>query len=47
MVAVFIGIAIMAASAVAGHRSIGVPLPKLVFLFKHFLLYFTVCFTLE
>ena len=47
MVAVFIGIAIMAASAVAGHRSMEIPLPKLVFLFKRFLLLFTVCFTLE
>jgi membrane protease YdiL (CAAX protease family) len=45
--AVVIGIAIMAAGALARQHSIGFPLPKLVFLFKQFLLYFTVCFALE
>ncbi len=45
--AVFMGTVIMAASAAARHGSIGIPLPKLVPLFKQFLLYFTVAFTLE
>ena len=45
--AVLIGIGIMAASALAGHHSIGFPLPKLVFLLRQFLLYFTACFALE
>jgi membrane protease YdiL (CAAX protease family) len=45
--AVFIGIAIMTASAVAAHRSLGFPLPKLAFLLKQFLLYLAVSFTLE
>jgi membrane protease YdiL (CAAX protease family) len=47
VVAVLIGIGIMAASALAGHHLIGFPLPKLVFLLKQFLLYFTVSFALE
>jgi hypothetical protein len=46
VVAVLIGIGVMAASALAGHHSIGFSLPKLVFLLKQFLLYFTVCFAL-
>ena len=45
--AVLIGIGIVAAIALAGHHSIGFPLPKLVFLLKQFLLYFTVSFALE
>jgi hypothetical protein len=45
--AVLIGIAIMAASALARHHSIGFPLPKLFFLLKQFLLYFVVSFALE
>jgi hypothetical protein len=45
--AVLIGIGIMAASSLARHHSIGFPLPKLVFLLRQFLLYFTVCFALE
>jgi membrane protease YdiL (CAAX protease family) len=45
--AVLIGIGIMAATALATHHSIGFPLPKLVFLLKQFLLYFTVSFALE
>jgi hypothetical protein len=44
---VVIGIAIMAVGALARHRSIGLPLPKLVFLLKQFLLYFAVSFALE
>jgi hypothetical protein len=47
MVAVVIGIAIMAAGALARHHSIGFPLPKLFFLLKQFLLYFAVSFALE
>jgi membrane protease YdiL (CAAX protease family) len=45
--AVVIGIAIMAAGALARHHSVGFPLPKLFFLLKQFLLYFAVCFALE
>ena len=45
--AVLIGIGIMAATALATHHSMGFPLPKLVFLLKQFLLYFTVLFALE
>src|SRR6476661_3784697 len=46
-VAVLVGIGIMAAGALARHHSIGFPLPKLLFLLKQFLLYFTVSFALE
>jgi membrane protease YdiL (CAAX protease family) len=42
-----IGIAIMAAGALARHHSAGFPLPKLFFLLKQFLLYFPVLFALE
>ena len=45
--AVLIGMAIMAASALASHYDIGVPLSKLFLLLKQFLLYFTVTFVLE
>ena len=45
--AVVIGIAIMAAGALARHHSVGFPLPKLFFLLKQFLLYFAVSFALE
>jgi membrane protease YdiL (CAAX protease family) len=45
--AVLIGMAIMAASALASHNDIGVPLSKLFLLLKQFLLYFTVTFVLE
>src|ERR1017187_4205682 len=45
--AVLIGVAIMAAGALARHHSIGFPLPKLFFLLKQFLLYFAVSFALE
>jgi membrane protease YdiL (CAAX protease family) len=45
--AVLVGIGIMAAGALATHHSIGFPLPKVVFLLKQFLLYFTVSFVLE
>ena len=45
--AVLIGIAIMAAGALARSHSVGVPLSKLSFLFKQFLLYFSVSFVLE
>ena len=45
--AVLIGMAIMAASALASHHDIGVPLSKLFLLLKQFLLYFTVTFVLE
>ena len=45
--AVLIGMAIMAASALASHHDIGVPLSKLSLLLKQFLLYFTVTFVLE
>jgi membrane protease YdiL (CAAX protease family) len=45
--AVLIGIAIMAAGALARNHSVGVPLSKLSFLFKQFLLYFSVSFVLE
>lgn len=47
VVALLIGIAIMAAGALARHHSIGFPLPKLFFLLKQFLLYFVVSFALE
>ena len=47
VVAVLIGMGIMAVGALARHHSIGFPLPKLVVLLKQFLLYFTVCFALE
>lgn len=47
MAAVLIGVAIMAASALARHHSIGFALPKLFFLLKQFLLYFAVSFALE
>ncbi len=47
LAAVLIGVGIMAVSALARHHSIGFPLPKLLFLLKQFLLYFTVCFVLE
>jgi membrane protease YdiL (CAAX protease family) len=39
--------AIMAASALASHHDLGVPLSKLSLLLKQFLLYFTVTFVLE
>jgi len=42
-----IGIAITATIAITQHHSIGFPLPKLAFLAKQFLLYFTVCFVVE
>lgn len=45
--AVVIGIAIMAAGALARHHSVGFPLPKLPLLLKQFLLYFAVSFALE
>ena len=45
--AVVIGIAIIAAGALARHHSVGFPLPKLFFLLKQFLLYFAVSFALE
>ena len=45
--AVLIGMAIMAASALASHHDVGVPLSKLFLLLKQFLLYFTVTFVLE
>ena len=45
--AVLIGMAIMAASALARHHDVGVPLSKLSLLLKQFLLYFTVTFVLE
>jgi membrane protease YdiL (CAAX protease family) len=45
--AVLIGMAIMAASALANHHDIGVPLSKLSLLLKQFLLYFAVTFVLE
>ena len=45
--AVLTGMAIMAASALASHHDIGVPLSKLFLLLKQFLLYFTVTFVLE
>ncbi len=47
MTAVFIGVAIMVTSAFARHHLIGVPLSKLFFLLKQFLLYFAVTFVLE
>ena len=47
VIAVLIGMGIMAASALARHHSIGLSLPKLVFLLKQFLLYFAVSFALE
>jgi hypothetical protein len=45
--ALLIGIGITATIAIVTHHSIGFPLPKLTFLVKQFLLYFTVCFALE
>ena len=45
--ALLIGICITATIAITNHRSIGFPLPKLVFMVKQFLLYFTVCFAVE
>src|ERR1044072_3960598 len=45
--AVLIGVAIMAASALARQHAIGFPLPKLFFVLKQFLLYFAVSFALE
>ena len=45
--AVLIGVAIMAASALANHHDIGVPFSKLFLLLKQFLLYFAVTFVLE
>jgi membrane protease YdiL (CAAX protease family) len=45
--AVLIGIAIMAASALASRHDIGVPLSKLFLLLKQFLLYFSVSLVLE
>jgi membrane protease YdiL (CAAX protease family) len=45
--AVLIGMAIMAAGALASHHDIGVPPPKLFLLLKQFLLYFAVTFVLE
>lgn len=45
--AVLIGVAIMAAGALARHHTIGVPLSKLFLLFKQFFLYFAVSFVLE
>src|SRR6478672_766046 len=45
--ALLIGIATTATIAISTHHSIGFPLPKLVFLVKQFLLYFTVCFPVE
>jgi CAAX prenyl protease-like protein len=45
--AALIGIAIMAAGVLARHHSIDVPLSKLPFLVKQFLLYFAVSFVLE
>lgn len=45
--AVVIGIAIMAAGALARHHSVAFPLPKLFFLLKQFLLYSAVSFALE
>jgi membrane protease YdiL (CAAX protease family) len=47
MTAVLIGVAIMAAAALARHHTIGVPLSKLPLLLKQFLLYFAVSFVLE
>jgi membrane protease YdiL (CAAX protease family) len=45
--AVLIGMAIIAASALANHHGVGVPLSKLSLLLKQFLLYFAVTFVLE
>lgn len=45
--AVLVGMAIMAAIALARHHGIGVPLSKLSLLLKQFLLYFAVSFVLE
>ena len=45
--AVLIGIAIMAATALASRHDLGVPLSKLFLLLKQFLLYFSVSFVLE
>jgi membrane protease YdiL (CAAX protease family) len=45
--AVLIGMAIMAAGALARHHPIGLPLSKTFFLLKQFLLYFVVSFVLE
>jgi hypothetical protein len=45
--AVLIGMAIMAANALANQQDIGVPLSKLFLLLKQFLLYFVVTFVLE
>jgi hypothetical protein len=45
--AVLIGMVIMAASALASHHDIGVPLSKLSLLLKQFLLYFTLTFVLK
>jgi membrane protease YdiL (CAAX protease family) len=45
--AVLLGVAIMAAGALARHHSIGLPLSKTFFVLKQFLLYFVVSFVLE
>ncbi len=45
--ALLIGISYISVTALAEHHSIGLPFPKLAFLLKQFLLYFTVCFVLE
>lgn len=45
--AVLIGVAFLAAGALARHHSIGFPRPKVFFLLKEFLLFFPVCFALE
>jgi membrane protease YdiL (CAAX protease family) len=45
--AVLVGMAIMAVSALARHHPIGVPLAKLSWSLKQFLLYFAVTFVLE
>lgn len=47
LAALLIGIGTTATIAIAGHHSIGFPLPKLAYLVKQFLLYFTVCFAVE
>jgi membrane protease YdiL (CAAX protease family) len=47
LAALLIGIATAASIAVFTHHSIVFPLPKLIFLVKQFLLYFTVCFAVE
>jgi len=47
LAALLIGVGTTATITIAGHHSIGFPLPKLTYLVKQFLLYFTVCFAVE